>query len=91
MAAWLADPDVREFLRINQYNGIEWFNQEAMETWLAWMSILAVVNVLTDDSIPAEEKPKQLVQVHDWITRIEKAVGQAEYQVQKLTTDLKGK
>jgi glycosidase len=91
MAAWLADPDVREFLRINEYDDIEWFNQEAMETWLAWMTLLAVVNVLADESIPAEEKPKQLVQIHDWITRIEKAVGQAEYQVGKLTTHLKGK
>ncbi len=91
MAEWLADPGIREFLRLNTYNGLEWFNQEAMETWLDWMTILGVINVINDESIPAEEKPRQMVQIHDWILRMEKAVSLAEYQVGSLENQLKGK
>ena len=91
MAAWLEDPAVKDFLRINTHNEIDWFNQEAMEIWLDWMTILGVINVINDDSISDEDKPKQMVQIHDWILRMEKAVGLAEYQVGKLTDQLKGK
>ena len=27
--AWLADPDVRSFLGVNQWDGAEWLNREA--------------------------------------------------------------
>ncbi|MBN2044200.1 MAG: alpha-amylase [Anaerolineales bacterium] len=91
MTAWLADPAIRDFLRINTFNDVEWFNQEAIQTWLDWMTILGAVNILSDEKIPNEEVPKQLVLIHDWILRIGKAVSQADYQVEKLVKHLKGK
>jgi hypothetical protein len=91
MAAWLADQAIRDFLRINTFDQIEWFNQEAMQTWLDWMTILGAVNILCDETIAEEDKPKKLVQMHDWILRIEKAADQAEFQVGKLVENLKGR
>jgi hypothetical protein len=91
MAEWLSDPAICDFLRINTFNEIEWFNQEAMHTWLDWMTILAAANILTDESIASEDKPRQIVQAHDWILHIEKAVSQAEYRVDSLVEHLKGK
>jgi glycosidase len=34
-ALWLADPDVRAFLRVNEWDGVEWFAKEAFESLLA--------------------------------------------------------
>jgi len=90
MAAWLEDPAIRTFLQINTYNDVEWFNQEAMAVWLRWMLILGVVDVLTDDQIPAEEQPAQLLAVYAIIDTLEQAVDQSGYQLAKLIENLKG-
>jgi hypothetical protein len=34
-AAWLADPEVRSFLGVNEWDGAEWFNKEALTDLLA--------------------------------------------------------
>jgi hypothetical protein len=34
-AAWLADPEVRTFLGVNEWEGVEWFAKEAFEQLLA--------------------------------------------------------
>jgi glycosidase len=34
-AAWLADPEVRSFLGVNEWEGAEWFNKEALTDLLA--------------------------------------------------------
>jgi glycosidase len=39
-AAWLADPDVRTFLGVNKWEGVEWFAKEALEALLALASAL---------------------------------------------------
>ena len=90
MKAWLEDPGIRDFLRINTYDDIEWFNGEALEAWLDWMLVLGVVDVLTDPEIEEDEQTRQLVLVYDWITEIEKAAALAEYQVGKLIGELGG-
>ena len=90
MKAWLEDPGIRDFLRINTYDDIEWFNGEAMETWLEWMLVLGALDVLTDPEIEEDQKTKQMVLMYDWITEIEKAAALAQYQVGKLVGELGG-
>ena len=90
MAAWFEDPAIRTFLQTNTYNDVEWFNQEAMAVWLRWMLILGVVDVLTDDQIPAEDQAAQLLAVSAIIETLEQAVDQSGYQLAKLIENLKG-
>jgi glycosidase len=42
--AWLAHPDVRPFIRVNRYEGVEWFHQESFDELLAWMDRLEQLN-----------------------------------------------
>ncbi|MFN8176841.1 MAG: alpha-amylase family glycosyl hydrolase [bacterium] len=43
IAAWLADESVRSFLRVNEWQGVLWFNQEAFQQLTVWMLILDAV------------------------------------------------
>ena len=43
LAAWLADDDVRTFLRVNEWNGVLWFNKEAFEQLTRWIPVLDAV------------------------------------------------
>jgi hypothetical protein len=88
LASWLNDPVVRNFLKINTFEEIEWFNGEAMATWLDWMLIIGVLDVLTNPEIEAGERTREAVKVYDWINKIEKAVDKAEYQIGVLVKGL---
>jgi hypothetical protein len=89
MSGWLEEPAIQAFLGVNTFNEIEWFNGEALQTWLEWMLILGTVDVLCDPEIPTDQKSRQIVQVYDWVHRIEKAAAQSEYQVENLLQGLK--
>jgi hypothetical protein len=40
LRAWLADPDVRPFIRVNVWEGVAWFAKEAFERLAGWMVVL---------------------------------------------------
>ncbi len=42
----LSNPEVQEFLKINRYQEKLWFNAEAFDDLIKWLSILAVIHVL---------------------------------------------
>jgi hypothetical protein len=90
MKAWLEDQDIRDFLRVNTFDQVEWFNGEAMDAWLNWMLVLGVIDVLTDPEISEDQKTRQMVLIYDWITKMETAAALAEYQVGKLVGELGG-
>lgn len=90
LASWLADPAISAYLQVNTSNEVEWFNWEAMETWLNWMLVIGVLDVLTDTRIDEKEIPAQLVEAYKQIETIGVAAAQSDYQVSKLIEHLKG-
>ena len=43
LESWLKDDEVQQFLQVNRYQDVLWFNKEAFEQLLWWMLLLAVV------------------------------------------------
>jgi glycosidase len=43
LATWLADDDLRRFIRVNRWEGVAWFEQEAFEELLGWAEVLDAV------------------------------------------------
>ncbi len=43
LAAWLADDDLRRFIRVNSWEGVAWFEQEAFEELLGWAAVLDAI------------------------------------------------
>ena len=89
LKSWLEDKDIQEFLRINKFKGITWFNKEALETLLHWMLTIGVVNILADsDKEQTEDSGSgitdEILTLYKLIKRIQKASADSEYQVDKL-------
>ena len=80
----LADEDVRVFLKINRYNGIDWYNQEAFEQLLWGLYAVAVIDVTADEGVDPVVVADVLVAVHDVIKKLQDAQADSEYQVEKL-------
>lgn len=49
MRIWLADPEVQEFLKINRYKDILWFNKESFEEFTWWMYVISVVKIYSHE------------------------------------------
>jgi glycosidase len=72
----LADPDAQQFLRINRYRGVLWFNQESFEQLLDWLMLAARHG--------HDETPALLASDAAMIAALRKAEAKSEYQVEKL-------
>lgn len=80
----LADDDVLQYLRVNRYDGILWFNKEAYERLLWWLIAAAVVDLTADPDVSADEVPDAIIAVYDVIKKLYEAEAESGYQVEKL-------
>jgi hypothetical protein len=83
------DDEVQQFLRVNQYNDIWWFNKEAFEELLWWLLLIAAVEIGSDPLRPINEVVKELNGCYSMIQTWQKAEEQSEYQVEKLMEGVK--
>jgi hypothetical protein len=87
--AWLADPDVRPFIRMNLWEGVAWFGKEAFERLAAWMVVLDAADVVAsggDDAAIARALVASDVLAAD-VVRAGEAAG---YRVDRLEAEAAG-
>ncbi|MEI7743952.1 MAG: alpha-amylase family glycosyl hydrolase [Chloroflexota bacterium] len=58
--AWLGHPAVRPFIRVNAWDGVEWFHRESWDELLTWMDRLEVVLA----EAPAAGVPTEVRAIH---------------------------
>ena len=84
LESWLEDDEVRQFLRVNRYRGILWFNKEAFEGLLWWMLLLAAIGISADPLRPTGGVAQEIVEVYDIVKQLRQAGEQSGYQVEML-------
>ena len=89
--AWLQDGDVRNFLHLNRYQDILWFNKESFDTLIRWMFMVAVVGILAAAEGNEEAVKDQILEQYEVIEQLQKAVSKSDYQVEKLLDASKNK
>jgi len=85
----LKDSDVRQFLLVNQCNDIWWFNKEAFEEMLWWLTMVAALTIGSDPIRPVNAVVEELQGCYSIIQTWQKAGERSEYQVEKLLSALK--
>jgi hypothetical protein len=85
----LKDDEVRQFLMVNRYNDILWFNKEAFEEMLWWLLLVAAVEIGFDPLRPASEMVKELEACYGMIQSLDEAKEKSEYQIEKLLETIK--
>ncbi len=78
--AWFADDETRQYLQVNRFNEIVWFNKEAFETLVNWMLVVAGVALSSGKRI----KQKEIVAAHQVVKNLWRAEKKSKYQVDKL-------
>jgi hypothetical protein len=80
--AWFADPSVRAYLRVNRWDGADWFHRESWTELLAWSDRLE--RVLT----PPDARARKPVERSVLTRRLAEAAEASGYQVEGLRAAL---
>ncbi|MBI3944244.1 MAG: alpha-amylase [Chloroflexi bacterium] len=80
----LQDAEVQQYIQVNRYKGILWFNKEAFDQLLVWLQIVSVVKIGADPSLSAEEVKTERTHCAQIIKQLQEAEEQSEYQVEQL-------
>jgi len=85
----LKDNDVQQFLRVNRYNEILWFNKESFEELRWWLLLVAVVQISSDPLRSPSDVVKEIEGYYSILQRWQHAEKRSGYQVEKLLEAVK--
>ncbi len=80
--AWLAHPAVRPFIRVNAWDGVEWFHRESWDELLVWVDRLELILALPD------EPARKAAQRRALLERLAEAAETSGYRVDRLRVEL---
>ena len=77
------DASVSQFLNINTFNDLAWFNQEQFNVLVNWLQVVGAYRILRDKTNTAKENAALIQQSAQW-NAWRDAEKKSEYQVEKL-------
>jgi hypothetical protein len=80
----LKDSEVQQFLGMNQYDNIWWFNKEAFEEMLWWLMMAAALEIGSDPLRSVKAVVAELERCYSIIQIWQQAEEKSEYQAEKL-------
>jgi hypothetical protein len=84
LESWLEDDEVQQFLHVNRYQSILWFNKEAFERLLQWMLLVAAVTIGSGSPRAPDEIVQAIARCGDVVQKLHQAKEESGYQVEKL-------
>jgi len=82
----LEDGEVQQFLQVNRYRGVLWFNKEAFDQLLWGLLLVAVVQATADPDRPTARVIEQVGEVYGLIRELHQAERKSSYRLERLLT-----
>ncbi len=86
----LKSADVQQFLKVNRFNEILWFNKENFEKLLWWLFSVAVIQITSQPKVVKTKAAKAIADVFAIIDKWRQAEKESEFKVEKLLSALDG-
>jgi len=90
LESWFQDGDVQQFLKVNRYRDLLWFNREAFDQMLGWTLSVAVIETAANPLCGADEVAEEIVGCYDVVQQLQQAEEASGYQVEKLLELVRG-
>ena len=78
---FMNDSEVQQFLHINRYKEVLWFNKETSELLLSWMLFTGIVGILADKETDKDEQFLAVENIYDIVEKLYLASEESQYQV----------
>jgi len=69
---WLQDEQFKEYLELNEYNQVFWFNKEKFESMLWYMHIATILRYASDPSISSVEQVEAILRAEPIFAALQK-------------------
>jgi hypothetical protein len=86
----LVDQEVQQFIGVNRYQDILWFNQEAFESLLGWLLAISLADITARTSSSDDEMAADIAEVYDIVREWRDAGEESGFRVEALLEKLKG-
>ena len=81
-----SDPEVQQYLKVNRFQQLLWYNAESFDNFIRWMWLLAIIELLVK---PKGEVSEELKKLLDYYLIIKKVSKNTNFQVIKLLNNLR--
>ena len=81
LESFMNDSEVQQFLQINRYKEILWFNKETFELLLSWLLFTGVIGITSDREKDKNEQFIAINDIYDFIEKLHQTASQSQYQV----------
>ena len=81
--------EAQQYLGVNRYQDILWYNREAFVDLIWWLYVTAIVHCVAH--LPADQVAQAVIKRYSIIHQIQQASAESSYQVEKLLSSLKKK
>ena len=82
--SWLQDSEIQQFLQVNRYRDVLWFNQESFDQLLSWMLTLAAIEISATPEQPQDVIAQDIVACYELVRLLDQAGQASDFQVVKL-------
>ena len=86
--AWFSTPEIQDFLQVNRFEGILWYNREAFADFLWWMAVTAFIHCEMNPQCTRSDSAETLLGCYSILQRLLKADQSSEFQLEKLLDNL---
>jgi hypothetical protein len=83
-AEWLQDEQLREYIEVNEYNQVLWFNQEKFVDMLWYMRVASVLWYASQADVSAVDLLEKNILAEALFARLLDGLKTSEYQLAKL-------
>jgi hypothetical protein len=87
---WFQDDDVQQFVQVNRYQGILWFNKEAFDLLLQRIMVVAYLTLKAQPAVAVVEQDDEIAACYEVVKQLQQAAEEAQYQVENLLAVAKG-
>ena len=85
LTSWLQNRDTQQFIGVNRFDDVLWFNKESFDELLEYMLLVAVIDILANPKRPAPDVlVKRIYACYDIVQRLQSAADASGYRVAEL-------
>jgi glycosidase len=85
---WLQDEQFKDYLELNEYNRVFWFNKEKFETMLRYMHLATILRYASDPGVSSVEQAEAILRAEPIFDALQKAFAKSEFRLDKLQEEL---
>jgi hypothetical protein len=80
----MSKPEIQQYLLINRYQGVLWFNRERFEALNFWLFVINILEIGSDSSVSATTFVEEFLRMNKIFIKLENALSLSEFNIEKL-------